>query len=96
MKLLPFLLLPMTVFAQMDKVQHFAAGQTISAITSLACKEIGLNKRESILIGFTAGCLAGVAKEVYDRKHGTVSYKDAVWTAIGSGAASITLTITLK
>jgi uncharacterized protein YfiM (DUF2279 family) len=97
MKLIPItILLCFNLPAQYDKVQHFTAGSVISGLTTLSLKELGLSKRNSILIGFGAGVSAGIAKELYDTKHGTVSFKDAMWTAVGSGLSSVTLTLTIK
>lgn len=100
MKLLPIiLLLSFTAQSQIqkDKVYHTAAGFVISAGTGYVSYKLGASKTESILIGFGAGVAAGVAKEIWDMNgNGTPSFADALWTAVGSGLGSVTLTFTIN
>jgi hypothetical protein len=47
------------------------------------------------LIGFGAGALAGVAKELIDAQgYGTPSVKDAAATGLGAGLGALTLNLT--
>lgn len=75
-----------------DKVAHFGIGYAIGATTTaLTSKQKPI---VSISAGFLAGTLVGVGKELYDAQgHGTPSFKDALWTSIGSGLGSVTIRI---
>lgn len=77
---------------QTDKALHFSAGYIIgTTTTALTSKQ---NPIVSISAGFLAGTLVGVGKELYDKQgNGTPSFKDALWTSIGSGLGSVTVRI---
>lgn len=77
---------------QTDKVAHFGIGYAIGATTTaLTSKQKPI---VSISAGFLAGTLVGVGKEIYDKQgHGTPSFKDALWTSIGSGLGSVTIRV---
>lgn len=95
MKTLTLLLLLSTVGRtqiQTDKALHFSAGYVIGATTTaLTSKQKPI---VSISAGFLAGTLVGVGKELYDAQgHGTPSFKDALWTSIGSGLGSVTVRV---
>lgn len=82
---------------QMDKAAHLAAGVLISGSAQVLAFELTENRNKSMLIGFTAGCMAGVAKELYDMNgHGTPSFKDALWTGVGAGLGTVSIYFTLK
>lgn len=83
---------------QKDKAWHLCAGTVISsAATGLTYKWTG-RRDVSLLAGFTAGTLAGIAKEVYDKKtgNGTPSQADALWTVAGAAIGSFGVTVCIK
>lgn len=86
-----------TAQIQKDKALHFGAGLAISATTTAITYKITNNKNTSMLVGFGAATLAGVAKEVYDKKSGkgVPDSKDALWTSIGGGVG-MTIRFTFK
>ena len=64
-----------------DKAKHLAVGAVIGAAGTLVFK-----KPE---YGFLAGTVAGLGKELYDRKgHGTCSAQDFAVTALGAAAGA--------
>lgn len=77
---------------QTDKVAHFGIGYAIGATTTaLTSKQKPI---VSISAGFLSGTLVGVGKELYDAQgHGTPSFKDALWTSIGSVLGSVTVRV---
>lgn len=82
---------------QTDKAAHLTAGVLISGSVHALAFELTENRNKSMLIGFSAGCIAGIAKELYDMTgHGTPSFKDALWTGVGAGMGSISVYFTLK
>jgi len=82
---------------QEDKVKHFAVGAMVSGSAQMLAYKLTDNRGKSMLIGFGAGCVAGVAKELYDMTgRGTPSFKDALWTGIGAGIGSVSVRFTLQ
>jgi uncharacterized protein YfiM (DUF2279 family) len=82
---------------QQDKVKHFGVGALVAGSTQMLAYELTDNRGKSMLIGFGAGCVAGVAKELYDMTgRGTPSFKDALWTGIGAGIGSLSVRFTLQ
>lgn len=85
-----------------DKAKHFIAGYVISnASTGLLHlylpDDMKHRKLVAGLIGFGAGALVGVAKEVLDaRGFGTPDPADALATAAGAGMGAITLNLTFS
>jgi hypothetical protein len=83
-----------------DKMKHLLAGYVISNVSSGMLQlylpdNIKHRKLLVGLIGFSAGALAGVAKEVIDAQgYGTPSVQDAVATALGAGLGSLTIHLT--
>lgn len=74
-----------------DKQAHLAAGVVIGLTAGYTAKQLGFKHPERW--GFAAGVLAGVAKELYDKKHPknhTCDPYDALATAAG---ATITFTV---
>lgn len=81
---------------QPDKVKHFVAGGLVSAGTQFIATKLGANNNASLLIGFGAGVVVGVAKELYDMTgRGTPDFKDALWTGLGAGLTSVSLRFTI-
>lgn len=68
-----------------DKLKHFAAGFLITLVLGLLF---------NLWIGFFAGIIAGIAKELYDMTgRGTPDIQDAVVTAAGSSVAAALITL---
>ena len=68
-----------------DKQQHLLAGAVIGLGAGYTAKQLGFKHPERW--GFAAGVLAGVAKELYDKKHPknhTCDVNDALATAGGA------------
>ena len=62
-----------------DKQKHFAVGAGIAALATVIAQDRA--------VGVGAAVVAGVAKELYDRKHGgRFSTADVLWT-VGGGVA---------
>jgi hypothetical protein len=83
-----------------DKIKHLLGGYVISNVsTGLLHLYLpdDLKHRNLLagLIGFGAGALAGVAKELIDAQgYGTPSVKDAAATGLGAGLGALTLNLT--
>jgi len=92
-----FLLLPFVALGQNDKIKHYVAGASISAISySLVANRASasLSHRDALLISFATGVVAGVAKEIYDSKgNGTPDVNDAIATALGSFTFTVTINL---
>jgi hypothetical protein len=84
-----------------DKAKHILAGYVVSNVSTGLLQLYlpdDLKHRQLLagLIGFGAGALAGVAKELVDLQgYGTPSVADALATAAGAGLGTITLNLTL-
>jgi hypothetical protein len=80
-----------------DKVKHFGMGALIAGSAQTLAYQITGNRGKSMLIGFGTGMVAGIAKECWDMTgRGCPSFKDALWTTIGAGVASVSLRYTLE
>ncbi len=76
----------------MDKFAHFIAGFLISVVATFWTLAYTPNKEVASIVGFTAGTVAGIAKEVYDHyTGGTVEGFDLI-SAVG-GASIIPVLI---
>jgi hypothetical protein len=79
-----------------DKVKHFVVGAVVSGGAQMVAYQITENKGQAMLIGFGTGMVAGIAKECYDMTgRGTPDIKDALWTGIGAGLASVSIRMTI-
>ena len=81
-----------------DKNAHFLAGQTISSTVGTAYFLIKPYKPfRACLVGFVAGSLAGLGKEIYDSRKGGSGFdsEDLKVTIWGSLVGSVTLRIGL-
>jgi uncharacterized protein YfiM (DUF2279 family) len=79
-----------------DKVKHFVVGAAVSGSAQLIAYQITNDRRKAMLIGFGTGMVAGIAKECYDMTgRGTPDIKDALWTGIGAGLASVSIRMTI-
>jgi len=85
-----FLLLPFVAFGQQpDKIKHYVAGASISALSySLVAKSV--SHRDALLISFATGVVAGVAKEIYDP---VFDKKDLAATVLGSFTFTVTINL---
>ena len=77
-----------------DKQLHMAGCFMISSVTTSYVYNRSADKRKAILIGFGAGMVAGMAKEVYDLGYGNPDWADILADAIGSGLGAVTITFT--
>lgn len=74
-----------------DKQKHLAAGAVIGLGTAWTAKKLG--SKRPWAWGLAAGITAGIAKELYDRKHPekhTCEFRDALATA---GGASLSFAV---
>ncbi len=84
-----------------DKARHIMAGYVISNVSTGLLQLYlpdNLEHRSLVagLIGFGAGAMAGIAKEMLDAQgYGTPSIQDAAATALGAGLGALTLNLTL-
>ena len=89
-----FLLLPFVALGQQpDKIKHYVAGASISALSySLVANRASasLSHRDALLISFATGVVAGVAKELYDP---VFDKKDLAATVLGSFTFTITINL---
>jgi hypothetical protein len=85
-----FLLLPFVALGQQpDKIKHYVAGASISAI-SYSFVAPRVSHRDALLISFATGVVAGVAKELYDP---VFDKKDLAATVLGSFTFTITINL---
>jgi len=77
-----------------DKQLHMAGCFMISSLTTSYVYNRTADKRKAIAIGFGAGMVAGIAKEIYDIRYGNPDWNDILADAIGSGLGAISITFT--
>ena len=77
-----------------DKQLHMAGCFMISSVTTSYVYNRTADKRKAVLIGFGAGMVAGIAKEVYDLGYGNPELADILADAIGSGLGAVSITFT--
>tara|TARA_R110002012_G_scaffold202126_1_gene371154 strand:- start:281 stop:598 length:318 start_codon:yes stop_codon:yes gene_type:complete len=77
-----------------DKQLHMAGCFMISSLTTSYVYNRTADKRKAVLIGFGAGMVAGIAKEVYDLGYGNPDWNDILADAIGSGLGAVSITFT--
>ena len=77
-----------------DKQLHMAGCFMISSMTTSYVYNRTADKRKAILIGFGAGMVAGIAKEIYDINYGSSQWGDIAADAIGSGLGAVSITFT--
>jgi VanZ family protein len=77
-----------------DKQLHMAGCFMISSITTSLVYNRTADKRKAVLIGFGAGMVAGIAKEVYDIRYGNPDWADILADGIGSGLGAVSITFT--
>ena len=81
-------------FNSADKQLHIGSCYMISSMTTALVYKRTANKRKSILIGLGTGIALGVAKELYDIKHGNPELGDIAADAIGAGLGVLCVRIT--
>ena len=77
-----------------DKQLHMTGCFIISSLTTSYVYNRTADKRKAVLIGFGAGMVAGIAKEIYDIKYGNPDWADILADAIGSGLGAVSITFT--
>jgi len=77
-----------------DKQLHMAGCFMISSLTTSYVYNRTADKRKAIAIGFGAGMVAGIAKEIYDIRYGNPDWADILADAIGSGLGAVSITFT--
>ena len=75
--------LPQDLWFAEDKLKHFAFSYLITSGSAAAARTV-TGRDESVLIGAGVGLLAGITKELYDKKSNrSSSFKDLIWDAAG-------------
>tara|TARA_B100000035_G_scaffold225708_1_gene194177 strand:- start:70 stop:372 length:303 start_codon:yes stop_codon:yes gene_type:complete len=82
-------------FIQQDKLLHAGGCYAISSSVSALVYDKTKNKKKALICGLTTSIIIGVAKEVYDIKHGNPDIEDIAADVIGAGLGVITIRITL-
>ena len=77
-----------------DKQLHMAGCFMIASLTTSYVYNRSADKRKAILIGFGAGMVAGIAKEIYDFGYGNPEWADILADSIGSGLGAVSITFT--
>jgi len=78
-----------------DKQLHLGATYVISSATTALVYNRTRNKKKAMWIGFGAGVTVGIAKEIYDIKHGNPETGDLIADVIGSTLGCLVITIPL-
>lgn len=88
------MLFPMLSFGiPKDKQLHVGCGMAISTISTETLRLLKVKKKTAVFVGFGVGCLAGIAKEIYDKNF---DRKDCIATSIGSGLGTISMSFVIK
>ena len=82
-------------FIQQDKLLHAGGCYAISSSVSALVYDRTSNKNKSLIYGFGVAVLIGVAKEIYDIKHGHADINDIAADVVGAGLGIVTIRITL-
>jgi uncharacterized protein YfiM (DUF2279 family) len=93
-KLIFILLISFNLSAQtipQDKMLHFSGCYIVSATTTTIASHY-LPKKKAFWVGVSVGTAVGLAKEIWDIKHGNPEWGDLGADVIGSFAGSITIT----
>ena len=82
-------------FIQQDKLLHMSGSYVVSSgVTAIVYSKTN-NKKKSIIYGVTTAVAIGLAKEIYDRKHGNPDIKDMLANSIGASLGVITIRIAI-
>jgi uncharacterized protein YfiM (DUF2279 family) len=80
-----------------DKLQHFFTSAFVQSVGYGMLRRAGADQGPAITSASVATAIAGVGKEVYDRRtKGDFSVRDLAWDAAGAGSASLLLVRTVK
>jgi uncharacterized protein YfiM (DUF2279 family) len=80
-----------------DKLQHFFTSAFVQSVGYGMLRRAGAEQGPAITGASVATAIAGVGKEVYDRRtKGDFSVRDLAWDAAGAGSASLLLVRTVK
>ena len=96
--LIIFFMITNIVSAQLipqDKLLHMGGSYVISSGVTAVVYNKTNNKKKSIICGVTTAIIIGLAKEIYDRKHGHPDMKDMLANSIGAGLGVITIRIAI-
>ncbi len=75
-----------------DKLQHFFMSAFVQSAGYGVLRRAGADNGRAIAGASVATAMAGVGKEIYDRRtKGDFSARDLVWDAAGAGSASVLL-----
>ena len=80
-----------------DKLQHFFTSAFLQSFGYGVLRRAGAESSPAIAGASVVTAIAGVGKEVYDRRtKGDFSARDLAWDAAGAGSASVLLVRTVK
>ncbi len=72
-----------------DKFKHFAMSYMITAATFGAAR-VAADRDASLTTGIAIGVVAGILKEIYDKRDNRrISVKDLLWDAAGIAAGAV-------
>jgi putative lipoprotein len=75
-----------------DKLRHAAMSFATAGFTYAAGTTAGLDHDTALPVALGVAALAGIGKEISDRRKGhKVSYRDLLWDAVGLGAGVLLL-----
>lgn len=75
-----------------DKLRHFLVSAFVQSMTYSAARAARLDHAPAIATASAASAVAGIGKELRDRRAGgPFSARDLVWDAAGAGAATVLL-----
>ena len=80
-----------------DKLQHFFTSAFVQSMSYGGLRKIGVERGAALAGASGVTTIAGVGKELYDRRaKGEFSVRDLAWDAAGGGAATILLVRTVR
>ena len=82
-------------FIPQDKLLHMGGSYVISSGISAVIYNKTNNEKKALVYGLTTAIAAGLAKEIYDRKHGNPDIKDMVANSVGATLGIITIRIAI-
>tara|TARA_R100001594_G_scaffold145035_1_gene194758 strand:+ start:209 stop:511 length:303 start_codon:yes stop_codon:yes gene_type:complete len=82
-------------FIPQDKLLHMGGSYVISSGVSAVIYNKTNNEKKALVYGLTTAIAAGLAKEIYDRKHGNPDIKDMVANSVGATLGIITIRIAI-
>ena len=82
-------------FIQNDKLLLMGGSYVISSSVTAITYDRTSDKRKSIIYGMATAMTIGLAKEMYDRKHGNPDVKDMLANFVGASLGVITIRIAI-